>query len=183
MKVILLLTGSIQGTKNKINEFIFKFNKFEWLWKKSIGKSIKDFSKGSDKPQLSAYESEFKKFSLTEQEIEKIEPTFIIGAMQLKTQSLIVGLKQYTKEWKNEYAEDLHKKAKSELYRLSDHISELIDKLSKTVVKDIDSLGIVMEKLEEIRSFQAIMDISFNPVTEMYTLLDVNLPGGITDKD
>lgn len=57
VKVILLLTGSIQGTKNKINEFIFKFNKFEWLWKKSIGKSIKDFSKGSDKPQLSAYES------------------------------------------------------------------------------------------------------------------------------
>lgn len=77
----------------------------------------------------------------------------------------------------------MHKKAKSELYRLSDHISELIDKLSKTVVKDIDSLGIVMEKLEEIRSFQAIIDISFNPVTEMYTLLDVNLPGGITDKD
>lgn len=41
VKVILLLTGSIQGTKNKINEFISKFNKFEWLWKKSIGKSIK----------------------------------------------------------------------------------------------------------------------------------------------
>ena len=57
VKVILLLTGSIQGTKNKINEFIFKFNKFEWLWKKSISKSIKDFSKGSEKPQLSAYES------------------------------------------------------------------------------------------------------------------------------
>jgi len=67
--------------------------------------------------------------------------------MQLKTHSLVVGLKQHTKEWKNEYAEDLHKKAKGELYRLSDQISELTDKLSKTVVKDIDSLGIVMEKL------------------------------------
>lgn len=64
--------------------------------------------------------------------------------MQLKTQTLVVGLRQYTKEWKNEYAEDLHKKAKAELYRLSDQISELNDKLSKTVVKDIDSLGIVM---------------------------------------
>lgn len=38
--------------------------------------------------------------------------TFVIGAMQLKTQNLVVGLKQYTKEWKNQYAEDLHKKAK-----------------------------------------------------------------------
>ena len=33
VKVILLLTGSIQGTKNKIFEFLSKFNKFEWLWK------------------------------------------------------------------------------------------------------------------------------------------------------
>lgn len=74
--------------------------------------------------------------------------TFVIGAMQLKTQNLVVGLKQYTKEWKNHYAEDLHKKAKHELYRLTDHITELNDKLSKTVVKDIDSLGVVMEKLE-----------------------------------
>jgi dynein heavy chain, axonemal len=69
------------------------------------------------------------------------------------------------------------------LYRLTDHISELTEKLSKTKVKDIDSLGVVMEKLEEIRSFQAVIDISFGPVTEMYVLLDNNLPGGITDKD
>lgn len=33
VKVILLLTGSIQGTKNKIFEFLSKFNNFEWLWK------------------------------------------------------------------------------------------------------------------------------------------------------
>ena len=57
VKVILLLTGSIQGTKNKINDFLSKFNKFEWLWKKSITKSIKEFSKGSDKSQLGDYEN------------------------------------------------------------------------------------------------------------------------------
>jgi dynein heavy chain len=47
VKVILLLTGSIQGTKNKINDFLSKFTKFEWLWKKSISKSIKEFAKGN----------------------------------------------------------------------------------------------------------------------------------------
>lgn len=183
VKVILLLTGSIQGTKNKINDFLSKFNKFEWLWKKSITKSIKEFSKGSEKPQLGDYENELKKFSETEEQIDKIEPSFIIGAMQLKTQSLIVGLKQYTKQWKGEYAEDLHVKARAELYKLNDHILELTDKLNKTTVKDIDSLGIVMEKLEEIRVFQAVIDISLNPIADMYTLLENNLPGGITDKD
>ena len=67
--------------------------------------------------------------------------------MQLKTQGLIVGLKSYTKQWKAEYAEDLHVKARAELYRLNDNILELTDKLNKTVVKDIDSLGVIMEKL------------------------------------
>lgn len=55
VKVILLLTGSIQGTKNKVNDFISKFNKYDWLWKNSIEKSLKEFSKGYDKPQLQAY--------------------------------------------------------------------------------------------------------------------------------
>lgn len=183
VKVILLLTGSIQGTKNKINDFLSKFNKFEWLWKKSISKSIKEFSKKSEKPQLADYENELKNFSRTDEEIEKIEPYFIIGAMQLKTKSLVLGLQQYTKQWKGEYAEDLHVKARTELYKLNDHILELTEKLNKTVVKDIDSLGIVMEKLEEIRAFQAVIDISFNPITDMYVLLENYLPGGITDKD
>jgi len=60
---------------------------------------------------------------------------------------------------------------------------ELTEKLNKTVVKDIDSLGIVMEKLEDIRVFQAVIDISLNPIADMYTLLENYLPGGITDKD
>ena len=55
VKVILLLTGSIQGTKNKVNDFISKFNKYDWLWKHSIEKSLKEFSKGYDKPQLQSY--------------------------------------------------------------------------------------------------------------------------------
>ena len=84
--------------------------------------------------------------------------------MQLRTQSLIIGLKQYTKQWKGEYAEDLHVKARTELYKLNDHILEMTEKLNKTVVKDIDSLGIVMEKLEDIRVFQAVIDISLNPI-------------------
>jgi len=45
VKVILLLTGSIQGTKNKVNEFLDTFNKYDWLCKDSIIDSIKKFTK------------------------------------------------------------------------------------------------------------------------------------------
>jgi len=33
VKVILLLTGSIQGTKNKVTEFLSEFDKYSWLYK------------------------------------------------------------------------------------------------------------------------------------------------------
>jgi len=55
-------------------------------------------------------------------------------------------------------------------------------RLSKDV-KDIDSLGNVMETMERIRTKQAEIDMEFNPVIDMYMLLDTYLVGGITDKD
>jgi len=40
-----------------------------------------------------------------------------------------------------------------------------------------------METLEEIRVYQAEADLRFNPVVDMYQLLDKHLPDGVTDKD
>ena len=36
VKVILLLTGSIQGTRNNVIKFQASFDKFSWLWKKEM---------------------------------------------------------------------------------------------------------------------------------------------------
>lgn len=47
VKVILLLTGSIQGTKNKVNEFLASFEKFNWLWTKRSEEALKLFNKGN----------------------------------------------------------------------------------------------------------------------------------------
>lgn len=43
VKVILLLTGSIQGTKNKVNEFLSDFNKFVWLCEDDMTTAEKEF--------------------------------------------------------------------------------------------------------------------------------------------
>lgn len=45
VKVILLLTGSIQGTKNKVELFLISFQNFDWLWQKPINEALKQFSK------------------------------------------------------------------------------------------------------------------------------------------
>ena len=60
VKVILLLTGSIQGTKNNVNRFLESFGKYSWLWTKNPNDELKVFSKGN--PQLEDYEEKLKEF-------------------------------------------------------------------------------------------------------------------------
>jgi len=73
-------------------------------------------------------------------------------------------------------------KAQEQLYNLTENMKNLSSKLQKDV-KGIDSLGLVMTTLEDIRVEQAEIDLKFDPVLDMYSLLDTYLPGGITDKE
>ena len=87
---------------------------------------------------------------MTEEEIDKIGSSIIIGAMELKTDNLNDDLKNCAKEWKKQFAQDLHKRARTQLDQLTDQIKTLETKLKKDVIH-IDSLGYVMEALENIR--------------------------------
>jgi len=174
------LTGSIQGTKNKVDEFVNTFDKFSWLWKNSISTSLAAFNQdGKKKPTLIDYEEELKKFAKTEEEIEKIELEKEVGAMSLKTEKIKGSLTKWVHEWKTAYTEDLHKHAREELEKLTDLTKSLQTRLQKEV-KDIGSLGEVMKTLEEIRLQQAEIDMKFGPVFEMYNLLNnyLQLSGG-----
>jgi len=102
VKVILLLTGSIQGTKNKVADFLLTFKKFDWLWLQNIQEQLKKFEKQS--PSLQDYEDKLKSFNVTEEEIDKIGSSIIIGAMELKTDNLNDDLKNCAKEWKKQFA-------------------------------------------------------------------------------
>jgi len=114
----LLLTGSIQGTRQRVNDFKINFNRFNHLWEGNIEKSLKDFE--TKQPSLQDYEDKLKKFTQVEEEIEKIQESHLIGAMELKTEGLCIGLMHWSKEWKNKYAENLHKRAKTNLYQLTE---------------------------------------------------------------
>jgi dynein heavy chain len=105
-----------------------------------------------------------------------------IGAMSFKTEVLQAGLKDKVKDWKTQYSKSLHNKAKTELYELTDKIKNLSQRLNKEVV-DIKSLGMVMMTVEEIRKEEAEVDLNFEPVLDMYNLLDNYLPNLITEKE
>jgi dynein heavy chain len=55
-----------------------------------------------------------------EEEIGKIPDAQMIGAMELKTEGLQNGLRNWAKEWKNKYAENLHKRARNLLDTLTE---------------------------------------------------------------
>jgi len=57
------------------------------------------------------------------------------------------------------------------LESLNDDIKQIRLKIEKPA-KDIDSLGQVMQALEEIRSKESEIDIQFRPVIDMFNLLE-----------
>lgn len=173
VKVILLLTGSIQGTKNNVMKFLESFEKFDWLWKKKIDEALKKFN--ASNPQLEDFEEKLKEFSNFENDVDKIQVHHQIGALSLKTENVKTGLKKWISMWKDAYSKDLHKRAKTLLEHLTDDIKQIKLKIEKPA-KDIDTLGNVMSALEEIRKKESEIEINFRPVIDMYDLLDTYLP-------
>ena len=67
----MLLTGSIQGTKNNVRKFLDSFEKYDWLWKQRIDESLKRFN--SKNPQLEDFEEKLKEFVHFQDQINRID--------------------------------------------------------------------------------------------------------------
>jgi dynein heavy chain len=77
---------------------------------------------------------------------------------------------------------ELHKKAKNALDILCDEIKHIQTKIEKPA-EDVDSLGGVMQALEEIRKKQSDFKMQLKPINEMYALLDSQNQDSQLDKD
>lgn len=179
VKVILLLTGSIQGTRKIVVAFQASFEKFAWLWKKNMDEELKAFH--AKDPQLEDYEARLRSFEENIVEINLIEEHHQIGALSLKTEKVKESLREWVEKWKFRFSKDLHKKSKAMLENLMDELKQIQLKIDKPAV-DIDSLGSVMSALEEIRKKQSDFSHQIRPVNEMYKLLEIYFPD-IMDKD
>lgn len=173
VKVILLLTGSIQGTKNNVKKFLDSFEKYDSLWKQKPDESLKRFN--SKSPSLEDIEDKLNEFLSLGEQVAQIDSYHQIGALSLKTEHVMRGLLKWIEQWKEVYSKDLFKKAKSLLEHLQDDIKQIRLRIEKPA-KDIDSLGNVMHALEEIRKKESDIELQFRPVAEMYSLLDRVLP-------
>tara|TARA_B110001450_G_C17390839_1_gene387600 strand:- start:201 stop:593 length:393 start_codon:yes stop_codon:yes gene_type:complete len=97
VKVILLLTGSIQGTKNSVGRFLLGFNRFDWLWKKNQEAELKKFN--ATDPQLEDFEEKLNEFNLFQSDVSSVPQIEQIGALSLQTGNVKGSLKSKIRTW------------------------------------------------------------------------------------
>ena len=70
IKVALLLTGALHGTKQQVASYLETFRKYDWIWKDDKDLEYKQFL--STKPEIEHYEAELQRFMRVEEEVEAI---------------------------------------------------------------------------------------------------------------
>ena len=91
IKVVLLLTGAMHGTRNIVHDYLKSFGKYNWLWKEEPEVSYKAFMKTN--PSLADFEAELMRFMTLEKEINSIIGERVIGSLKLLTANIKKTLK------------------------------------------------------------------------------------------
>jgi dynein heavy chain len=168
VRVVLLLTGSIEGVKRQVHEYIHTFVKYDYLWRDDKKAAYEAFM--SNSPSLEDFEAELKKYDLVEQEIMRIPEKHNIGALSLDTTPLKTSLSLEARTWKKQYARNLHEQAKVELDTITSWI-ETHKRYLSLKIADLDDVRNVMGYLAAIREKETMLDWEFGPVEEKYTML------------
>ena len=184
VRVCLLLTGSIQGTKKNVSTYLVRFAGYDWLWQGEKEVEYKKFMstfEGEEVP-MDEFEKQLKHFVNVEQEIAAIPSVHIIGALCLNTNNLKLQFGQLSQAWKVTYSQNLHRTAKARMEDLTDYIKSTNSKLARTI-DGLDSLRFTMETLKEIRERESGIEMEINPILDMYAMLDHYLPDGYLKKE
>jgi dynein heavy chain len=181
LKVILLLTGSIQCARQMCSTYMTEFDSFSWLWTSDIQTEYKAFV--AQEPNLDDFEAKLQMFTNIEEMATDMQKQVQISALMLQTTNLGASLKELARRWKESFAAELHNDAFTKLEQVSEMIKTTMKKLQREVTDgDIDALGFVMQTLQEIRDKQSEIELLFTPIAHMYKLLDDHLPN-IMDKE
>ena len=169
VRMVLLLTGSVEGAKREVMRYLSTFMKYEWLWTLDKRAAYADFmsKKGSS---LQEIDDEIMKYVSVESEIQKIAPVHNIGALSLETAPLKSSLKSEAASWKAQYSQNLHEQAKQELERCVDWMDDMSKKL-KREIKDLDHVREIVSYLGEVREMEGQVETLLGPVEEMYAML------------
>ncbi|ETN06717.1 hypothetical protein PPTG_12758 [Phytophthora nicotianae INRA-310] len=180
IKVAILLTGALHGTKNQVHEYLSAFKKYDWLWKEDMEFRYNQFMQRN--PMIQDFETELRHFMAVEAEISLIAPVHNIAVLSLNTKNLKLQLRNECRQWKVQYSDKVHQQARTALFNLTDYIRTTTSKLNARV-ETLDTLRFVMGVLKEVRERESAIEMELNPIADMYDMLEHYLPGGYMDKE
>jgi dynein heavy chain len=169
VRVSLLLTGCIQGIRNTVQDYLNTFRDYNWLWEKDKDAVYLEFIR--DNPSIDDFELKLRSFGAVDNSIAGIPDTEHIGALSLNTKDIKDTLTGECKRWKLKFSDNLHSKAKAQLDNLSEFM-RLTEGKIKREVTDLDSLGVIMKELKNIRDRESSMEMEIQPMETMYRMLD-----------
>ena len=171
VKVVLLLTGSVEGTKKQVQDFLQSLMKFEDLWAKDKAKEYAKFME--TEPDLEAFDNELRKYLDMEDEVDMVPNVHVIGCMSLETKPVKSSLKSEAAAWKSQYTKNLHSEAQEQMGALQDMMKDMVQKLDRPL-KDLDDVRDVMAVMKLIRETEAEIEYRFVPIENKYNLLVKN---------
>ena len=182
VRMVLLLTGGVMGTRNEVQKFLLTFSKYDWLWSKSKKLAYDEFLK--TEPNLDDYDKELKRFQNVEEQIMLLNDSQIIGPLVLDNTKIKTSLIYEAKQWMIVYSDNLHTKAREMMAELFEYMKSRMSKLNSEVT-ELESLKEAMGTLEEIRKKESTIESeSMAPILNVYEMLDRYLPSdALTSKE
>lgn len=120
IKVALLLTGALHGTKSAVRRHLQGFRKFDWLWKEDKEAAYARFA--ATDPSTADFEAELRRFVLVEHEVKSVTTVHSIGALSLNTTNLKLQLTSESRQWKIMYSKKIHMQAKAMMQNVLEYI-------------------------------------------------------------
>ena len=146
--MVLLLTGSMEGAKRTVIEYLRSFKQYDWLWQGNKEQEYAAFMKSS--PALSDFEGKLRLYVEVEREISHIPPVHNIGALSLETAPLKYSLRSEAAAWKALFGQHLHSLAAEELEAKQSWFNTMQRNL-KREIRDLDDVRGAMNYLRELR--------------------------------
>ncbi|XP_078503479.1 dynein axonemal heavy chain 8 isoform X2 [Lissotriton helveticus] len=168
-KLVLLLSSTVNSFRKVVGGALQEFQKFKVLWTDDRESKVKQFMAGN--PTLPEMKSEIQYYATLEQEIEDLNPSVFVGAIEMNIEPLKLALSVEAKAWKLLLCQYLHEEYKKKMSDITTFTAEYLNKLSRPI-GDLDDVRFAMEALANIRDNEIMMDMSLEPIEEAYSILN-----------
>nr|XP_021145140.1 dynein heavy chain 8, axonemal isoform X1 [Columba livia] len=167
-KLLVLLSSSVNSIREAASKVLQDFQKYKELWTEDRDAKIQEFF--ATCPSLTDIKEQILYYAAFEQETKDLNPTILLGPVELHTAPLKIALATEAKAWKMLLCQYMNEEYKKKMTDMMSFISEHLKKLARPL-RDLDDVRFAMEALSAIRDKRIEMDMTLGPIEEAYAVL------------